>query len=461
MSTVLERYIAKIHEVTSVSGRYAYRGQERAVWPLHSAATRRLIKKYGEDSLKNSDFPRRYVYYHRDVLIEPARLRGFGIEEGQLLSDLQLLAKLQHFGAATGLLDFTWSPLVALWFACQDPSHDGVVFAVNTTDTTNVRLISSEDTHQSANSIFRRGEDSDDGDKESQLSYWEPMSRGDAMARILGQRSLFIIGRPLIPTDAKIIKQVTVPKGEKDALLKDLERMDINEVSLFQDIYGFTQANGAGSTLAKVEDPEDLLLQGKQQYQRGDFDKAIITYNRAEELAPDSSKLYFLRGQAKLEAKRPEESIHDFDKSIQITPEDADAYNHRGITKSILEDHDGAIKDFSKAIELRPDHEGAYTNRGIAKCRLRRLEEAVSDFGESIKINPHSFTAYYNRSIALSDLGKHTGAIRDLDKAIRLKPDAAGAYFQRGKTRVALGQMVLARKDFGIALKLAQRLGLR
>ena len=40
-------------------------------------------------------------------------------------SPLQLLARLQHFGAATGLLDFSYSPLVALWFACEDPSPRG------------------------------------------------------------------------------------------------------------------------------------------------------------------------------------------------------------------------------------------------------------------------------------------------------------------------------------------------
>ena len=33
---------------------------------------------------------------------------------------LEVMAQLQHYGAATGLIDFTESALAALWFACKD-----------------------------------------------------------------------------------------------------------------------------------------------------------------------------------------------------------------------------------------------------------------------------------------------------------------------------------------------------
>ena len=51
------------------------------------------------------------------------------VMDGATLSDLQRLSVLQHQGAATGLLDFTEYPLVALWFACAERSDkDGKVF---------------------------------------------------------------------------------------------------------------------------------------------------------------------------------------------------------------------------------------------------------------------------------------------------------------------------------------------
>ena len=63
---------------------------------------------------------------------------------GERLSDLPLLAELQHFRAATCLIDFTRNALVALWFACEKKSTtesedeveetDGKVYAVRIDD---------------------------------------------------------------------------------------------------------------------------------------------------------------------------------------------------------------------------------------------------------------------------------------------------------------------------------------
>ena len=50
-----------------------------------------------------------------EEMIKNARLQGHGEKDGQRFSDLELLAELQHYGAATCLIDFTYSAQVALW----------------------------------------------------------------------------------------------------------------------------------------------------------------------------------------------------------------------------------------------------------------------------------------------------------------------------------------------------------
>ena len=69
------------------------------------------------------------------ILIKEARLLGHDYKNGRQLKDLEILAELQHLGAATCLIDFTYNAHIALWFACQPCSGgsgppDGKVGAV-------------------------------------------------------------------------------------------------------------------------------------------------------------------------------------------------------------------------------------------------------------------------------------------------------------------------------------------
>ena len=138
LPSTIDSYLVRIQEMADPSGIYSYRGQRNAEWPIQSGATRRLVQEYGDSILTDPGFPELYISYHRETLLETARARGYDVDSGRRLSDLELLAKLQHLGAPTGLLDFSWSPLVALWFACIDPDNDGKLFMVNTNDAVSV-----------------------------------------------------------------------------------------------------------------------------------------------------------------------------------------------------------------------------------------------------------------------------------------------------------------------------------
>ena len=48
MGTIIDKYLDRIVHSTNRDGVYAYRGQRKAQWPLHSGATRRLIREHGE-----------------------------------------------------------------------------------------------------------------------------------------------------------------------------------------------------------------------------------------------------------------------------------------------------------------------------------------------------------------------------------------------------------------------------
>ena len=158
-------------------GQYLFRGVSRDSYKIEASAYRRLP----EEQRNN---PARLLRINQE-LIEKARLLGHDQKNGQRLSDLELLAELQHFGAATCLIDFTRSALVALWMACQQSTTgeaNGKVVAVRSDnldrfETVTPKLVTEEDIDY----FFRRDE------RRGYLLYqWQPKYQNN---RIIAQQS--------------------------------------------------------------------------------------------------------------------------------------------------------------------------------------------------------------------------------------------------------------------------------
>jgi hypothetical protein len=103
---------------------WAFRGERDERWPLCSSLTR-YLQNFGVA---------RPAWQSQEERI----LRIFKRKAHQFLpmpplwdDDLQWLALMQHHGAPTRLVDFTWSPYVAAFFALERTLADGVVWAMN------------------------------------------------------------------------------------------------------------------------------------------------------------------------------------------------------------------------------------------------------------------------------------------------------------------------------------------
>ena len=101
------------------------------------------------------------------------------------------------------------------------------------------------------------------------------------------------------------------------------------------------------------------------------------------------TRQYFDQGLEKYDAGNYQGAIVDYNKAIEIDPNNENAYVNRGISKMNLYDYSGAISDFSKAMAIDPKHPDAYVNRGIAKGIFQNsYPDAVSDLSEAIEIDP-------------------------------------------------------------------------
>lgn len=303
--------------------------------------------------------------------------------DGDDLTDLQRLSVLQHQGAATGLLDFTENPLVALWFACtKSAGKDAKIFMLDIGDPQVAR-------------DSRKLEDPFDAGQ--MVVYYEPpRSLG---ARIIAQQSVFVICNPLLPD--RHLESVNVPQKSKEPLKAYLERLGLSRTKLFADIPGLAAANTTSTTLPRKRrpTPEQHRDRGNRAFQLGRYKDALVEYESYRAAQPDIAQPHCLEGDTLAALGRFDEAnlaytraIKNLDRPIPpplgkvLSPLSTASmrralYYNRGNVRAAGGDHRGAVADFDIALR-----HGSYLkrdilkNRGNSKFALEMFEEAYEDF---------------------------------------------------------------------------------
>ena len=88
---------------------------------------------------------------------------------------------------------------------------------------------------------------------------------------------------------------------------------------------------------------------------------------------------YNNRGIAKAEKGQYDQAILDYNKAIEIDPKYAEAYNNRGRVYRLKGQYDQAVLDYNKAIEIDPKYVDAYYNRATFYYVKREYDKAWDD----------------------------------------------------------------------------------
>lgn len=346
---------------------YLFRGIPNENYDAEASAYRRLWRE--ED--RNLD---KFLEINKE-LIKDARLRGHDQKNGRSLSDLEMLAELQHFRAATCLIDFTYSAQIALWFACQPSSEylsNGKVVAVRN-NTVRFKEITPQLLEKDIDYFLQVNRD-----KKPQMYQWQPRQQN---SRIIAQQSIFLFGNFKVDADAKC----TILEDSKQNILSALQHVSgITEAMLFPDFDGFARLRSHNVPYVQFS-ASDYRERGSQAHQRNDYKAALAYYDMATQLDPNDAQAYFNQGLVRIELEQYQNALADFDKVIDLNPNSADAYNNRGDVKTQLKQFDEALADYDKTIQLNQDHEIAYYRRGSLHAKLGHYNDAKEDLSEALQ----------------------------------------------------------------------------
>lgn len=430
MPSIIAEYLIELSKRTSASasGTYAYRGQENADWGVESGAYRRL------ENMSESFADEHFINYHEKMIIEPARMNGYGFKNGREVSDLELLAELQHYGAATCLIDFTRDFLVALWFACraykgeEKTEQDGKVFVLNTNDAQIFSSLEKDDMGNKIEAILnfqtrKKEKESEEATLHVQgpsYWYWSPHGMNQ---RILRQNSLFVFGKSKIADD-HIIGKIQIQKQDKEKVLEELKILGITRESLFKDMPGFASSHGHNVPATPRHNP---------------------------------AVHYYSAGNEALQGNKPEKAKHLYSEAIRLNSEYAMAYFGRATAKVQLGDWDGAETDFSETISYKPDYANAYLNRAITRVALGRIEDALEDCTNAKKFGLHGPIVHRIHGGVKYFNGDYKGAEAELILAINGGLNGASIHYELGAVYAALHDKDKARQSFQLAKELAEK----
>ena len=422
-------------------GQYLFRGVSKDTHKMEASAYRRLPEA-------DRSNPNKLLKINQ-ALIDKARLLGHDQKDGHRFSDLELLAELQHFGAATCLIDFTRNAQIALWFACQQSASgaaNGKVFVVRADDpvrfkTVTPKLVTEEDIDH----FFKEDESG-----RSPLYQWQPKQQNN---RVIVQQSVFIFGGSQIEVAAECV----ILKSGKSEILDSLDNSaGITEASVYPDFDGFARQHAENKPYIE-SDVQSYLQRGVMAQMENNLDDAITYYDEVISLQPDASilaKTHAVRGSIYANKREYDLAIADWTKAIEKDPNEFMAYYGRGTIYGISGESGLAIKDYTMALELNPEFTEVYVPRGTAYVANGEVELAMDDYNTAIRLRPNDATAYFQRGIAYGKKGEIDLAIEDFDEAIRLKPEFAKAYYTRGAANIEKNQFDLTIRDCTKAIEL-------
>jgi tetratricopeptide (TPR) repeat protein len=175
------------------------------------------------------------------------------------------------------------------------------------------------------------------------------------------------------------------------------------------------------------DDDDEVVVERALEYiEDGNYEDAVVEYDRLLEDDPDN--VAYLRDRAATQLLRGgyEHAVRDYDHLLEIKKEpDADLYYNRGCAHLAAGRLNEALSDFNKSVELNETWSLAYNNRGVTYARLAQYDKAIEDFSAAVKLEPGNKTAYRNRALAYKKLGEVRKAEADYQLVLQLEKSGA------------------------------------
>ncbi|MHB8789039.1 MAG: FRG domain-containing protein [Desulfobulbaceae bacterium] len=224
--------------------KWIYRGQSDESWELESSLHRAFKESQKINESGTGKWKSINSYEHEKVMIDKFKCNAHLYlshlpKENDLLSWLSIM---QHYGAPTRLLDFTFSSYIALFFALEDGEGDASIYCINH------HAIKNDDDEYFGKDRLEVYSTILDNKREGNICLFafEPTFSNQ---RLLSQQGLFVATNTLLFTHEEILEKyelednnvikIIIPARLRYSGLRKLNQLNINSAIIYPGIDGF------------------------------------------------------------------------------------------------------------------------------------------------------------------------------------------------------------------------------
>lgn len=151
-----------------------------------------------------------------------------------------------------------------------------------------------------------------------------------------------------------------------------------------------------------------------------------------------------VRGDAFLTTGDYERAIATYRKAQELKPEDPAVWRSLGVAYTRLRDFITAAEQFRRSLEFQPRQPQVLVELGFSLMQQGALDSAMAAYRQAIAINPWEPAAFANLGIAYLRSGALRPAVQALEKAVELNPGLADAHFALASAYAQLGERARA-----------------
>lgn len=234
---------------------------------------------------------------------------------------------------------------------------------------------------------------------------------------------------------------------------------DTSPAKTLQGMTLFTWRND-GRTSNEAKTPEDFVSRGYDHYEKQQFDDALADYDRALQLAPDSSLAYSLRALVLIRLARLDEAERAIGMAFSREAVEPRSFQVRGLLNARRGRLPEAIQDLSHGLTTADRTTAVWLlERGLAYERIGQFEKAQADLKQVVELFPQ-----LQQNVALARVTARLGKVQEaMDIVDKATPGANAPNMRpwtkthllaksRGKVLRAAGRFEQARVQYDAAL---------